>query len=116
MAGGWPAYEFGDGLNGFSGIARDGRGRSTFRITRKGQSESPNRLSVEFQDEFNQYQQDSLSLVDFEDAAASGCEEHRRRGSACAASPARARASRRRARGASESMRRETKGPTPTVQ
>lgn len=74
VAGGWPAYEFGDGLNGFSGIARDGRGRSTFRITRKGQSESPNRLSVEFQDEFNQYQQDSLSLVDFEDAAASGCE------------------------------------------
>lgn len=74
VAGGWPAYEFGDGLNGFSGIARDGRGRSTFRIVRKGQSESPNRLSVEFQDEFNQYQQDSLSLVDFEDAAASGCE------------------------------------------
>ncbi|WP_321474478.1 phage tail protein [uncultured Paludibaculum sp.] len=74
LGGGWPAYEFGDGLNGFSGIARDGQGRSTFRITRKGQSESPNRLSVEFQDEFNQYQQDSLSLVDFEDAAASGCE------------------------------------------
>lgn len=74
IAGGWPAYEFGDGLNGFSGIAVDGQGRSTFRISRKGQSESPNRLSVEFQDEFNQYQQDSLSLVDFDDAAATGCE------------------------------------------
>lgn len=74
IAGGWPAYEFGDGWNGVSGIAVDGQGRSTFRISRKGQSESPNRLSVEFQDEFNQYQQDSLSLVDFDDAAAAGCE------------------------------------------
>ena len=28
----------------------------------------PNRLTVEFQDEFNEYQQDSLSLVDVDDA------------------------------------------------
>ena len=29
---------------------------------------TPNRLTVEFQDEFNEYQQDSLSLVDIDDA------------------------------------------------
>ncbi len=74
LAGGWPSYEFGDGLNGFSGILRKENGGSTFRIWRRGASEIPNRLSVEFQDAFNQYQQDSLSLVDFEDAAAQGCE------------------------------------------
>ena len=30
--------------------------------------DAPNRLTVEFQDEFNEYQQDSLSLVDVDDA------------------------------------------------
>jgi len=37
-------------------------------------AESPNRYTVEFQDEFNEYQQDSLSLVDLEDASATGQE------------------------------------------
>jgi hypothetical protein len=74
LNGGWPAYEFGDGMNGFSGILRRADGASTFRIWRRASSETANRLSVEFQDAFNQYQQDSLSLVDFADAAAQGCE------------------------------------------
>ena len=74
LDGGWPAYEFGDGLNGFSGIMRRAEGASTFRVWRRASSETANRLSVEFQDAFNQYQQDSLSLVDFADAAAQGCE------------------------------------------
>jgi hypothetical protein len=74
LAGGWPAYEFGDGLNGFGAILRKPDGRSTFRIWRRASSETANRLSVEFQDAYNQYQQDSLSLVDYEDAAAQGCE------------------------------------------
>lgn len=74
LDGGWPAYEFGDGMNGFSGILRRSDGASTFRIWRRASSETANRLSVEFQDAFNQYQQDSLSLVDFADAAKQGCE------------------------------------------
>ncbi len=71
---GWPAYEFGDGLNGFSGILRTDGGASTFRIYRRATSETVNRLSVEFQDAFNTYQTDSLSLVDYADAEAQGCE------------------------------------------
>lgn len=71
---GWPAYEFGDGLNGFSGILRKDDGRSSFRIWRRSTAETPNRLSAEFQDAFNQYQQDSLSVVDFDDAGAQGFE------------------------------------------
>ncbi|MBI4890734.1 MAG: hypothetical protein HY821_08930 [Acidobacteria bacterium] len=74
LLGGWPAYEFGDGMNGKSAILRSESGRSTFRIWRRATSATPNRISVEFQDAFNCYQQDSLSLVDFEDAAAQGCE------------------------------------------
>jgi hypothetical protein len=38
------------------------------RLFARSAAETPNRLSVEFQDEFNEYQQDSLSLVDVEDA------------------------------------------------
>ncbi|MBI5280520.1 MAG: hypothetical protein HY858_02470 [Candidatus Solibacter usitatus] len=74
LAGGWPAYEFGDGTNGTTGILRRDNGASTFRIWRRPGSEVANRLSVEFQDAFNQYQRDSLSLVDFDDTAAQGCE------------------------------------------
>ena len=74
ISSGWPASEFGDGLNGFSGILRKDDGRSSFRIWRRSTAESPNRLTAEFQDAFNQYQQDSLSVVDFDDAAAQGCE------------------------------------------
>jgi hypothetical protein len=74
LNGGWPAYEFGDGLNGFSGILRTDAGTSTFRIYRRATSETANRLSVEFQDAFNSYQTDSLSLVDYADAEAQGCE------------------------------------------
>ena len=36
--------------------------------------ETPNRYTVEFQDEFNEYQQDSLSLVDVPDAVIAGQE------------------------------------------
>jgi hypothetical protein len=67
LDGGWPAYEFGDGTNGFSGIARRQDGESTVRLSSRSTAESPNRVSIEFQDQFNEYQQDSLSLVDTED-------------------------------------------------
>jgi hypothetical protein len=71
---GWPAYEFGDGTNGSSGIARDAHGASTVRLLSKSVAELSNRLSVEFQDETNEYQQDSLSVVSDEDQALIGYE------------------------------------------
>jgi len=61
--GGWPAYEFDE-----TSIARNSDGSANFRITAKGAQDTPNRLTVEFQDEFNQYQQDSLSLSDGDDS------------------------------------------------
>jgi hypothetical protein len=67
--GGWPAYEFDS-----SSIARNKDGSSSVTLTSKSAQETPNRLSVEFQDEFNQYQQDSLSLADGDDADLCGQE------------------------------------------
>jgi len=72
--GGWPAYEFGDGSNGISGIARRANGESSVRLWYRSTADSPNRYSLEFQDEFNEYQQDSLSLVDIDDALSGGHE------------------------------------------
>ncbi len=74
LAGGWPAYEFGDGTNGFSGILERENGESTLRIWSRSQAESPNRLALEFQNELNEYRQDSLSLTDKEDVALTGAE------------------------------------------
>jgi hypothetical protein len=66
LNGGWPAYEFGD--NEFSGILRNANGQVSLTVSSVDAADSPNRYTVEFQDEFNQYQQDSLSLVDVNDA------------------------------------------------
>jgi hypothetical protein len=60
--GGWPAYEF-----DATSIARTGDGGSSVKLTKLGAQDTPNRLSIEFQDSFNQYQQDSLSLADEDD-------------------------------------------------
>ncbi|BDC52076.1 hypothetical protein F183_A43910 [Bryobacterales bacterium F-183] len=68
LFGGWPAYEFSDGSADFSGILRRANGEPSLRLWSRSSAESPNRFSVEFQDEFNEYQQDSLSLVDVDDA------------------------------------------------
>lgn len=65
LNGGWPAYEFGD--NAFSGIARRSNGEVSFSVSSLSAANSPNRYTVEFQDQFNEYQQDSLSLVDVND-------------------------------------------------
>jgi len=72
LEGGWPAYEFSDSSDVFSGIARKANGSPTIRLWSKSGADTPNRLTVEFQDEFNQYQQDSLSLVDIDDAILTG--------------------------------------------
>ena len=74
LDGGWPAYEFSDGSAPFSGIVRNPNGTSTVRLTSRTIAETSNRLSVEFQDESNEYQQDSLSLVDSDDSALIGYE------------------------------------------
>jgi hypothetical protein len=67
--GGWPAYEFDP-----SSIARNSDGSASFKMTTKAAQDTPNRLSIEFQDAFNQYQQDSLSLADEDDVDLCGQE------------------------------------------
>ncbi|MBI3679005.1 MAG: hypothetical protein HY235_01135 [Acidobacteria bacterium] len=74
LNGGWPAYEFGDGTNGLSGIARRENGAPSLRLWGRGTADTPNRMSIEFQDEFNLYQQDSLSVVDADDSLQTGYE------------------------------------------
>src|SRR5262249_22945761 len=74
LNGGWPAYEFGDGTNGTTGLLRRDSGEPALRIWSRSAASTPNRFSVEFQDSQNEYQQDSLSLVDLDDLLRSGQE------------------------------------------
>lgn len=74
LDGGWPSYEFSDGSAPFSGILRKANGEAYIRFWARSAAESPNRYTVEFQDEFNEYQQDSLSLVDIDDTLLMGQE------------------------------------------
>jgi hypothetical protein len=74
LNGGWPSYEFGDGSSGATGILRRPNGEPSLRIWSRSTTESPNRFTVEFQDAFNEYQQDSLSLSDVDDVARTGQE------------------------------------------
>jgi len=74
LGGGWPAYEFGDGTNGTTGILRKASGEPAIRLWSRPTAESPNRWSVEFQNSFNEYQQDSVSMLDLDDVLASGQE------------------------------------------
>jgi len=69
---GWPAYEFGD--NAISGILRNADGSSSLRVYSRSMADTPNFVSIEFQDELNEYQQDSLSMFDADDAALCGQE------------------------------------------
>jgi hypothetical protein len=72
LNGGWPVYEFGDGTNGTTGIARAGDQSSTFRVMSRSSADTPNRFSVECQDAFNSYQQDSVTLVNPDDVQSCG--------------------------------------------
>jgi len=72
LNGGWPAYEFSD--TSFSGILRSSNGTPSLTLTSQSIANSPNQYTVEFQDEFNDYQQDSLSLVDIDDLLLTGQE------------------------------------------
>jgi hypothetical protein len=74
--GGWPAYVYSDGsVPGVkSGILRRRDGSAAFRMWSRPMADTPNRFSVEFADAFNEYQQDSLALVDAEDIQRAGQE------------------------------------------
>jgi hypothetical protein len=74
LDGGWPSYEFGDGSSGTSGIARLDGGQASIRLWSRSSTDTPNRFSVEFQDSFNEFQQDSFSLVDVDDLNRTGQE------------------------------------------
>ncbi|MGA3023973.1 MAG: phage tail protein [Bryobacteraceae bacterium] len=69
---GWPAYEFGDTV--FSGIARRSNGSISLTVSSQTLANTPNRFTVEFQDQLNEYQQDSLSLSDLDDVLLTGQE------------------------------------------
>jgi hypothetical protein len=70
--GGWPSYEFGDGSNGYSGIMRLANGAPSVAVTSRGIADTPNALTVEFQDALNGYQQDSYQMADPNDARLTG--------------------------------------------
>jgi hypothetical protein len=69
LFGGWAAYEFDEG-----DILRDTNGEPRVRVYSRNSADTPNRYSVEFQDAFNEYQQDSFSLLDLEDVVTVGQE------------------------------------------
>ena len=71
---GWPCYEFGDGSTGFSGILRRQNGEPSVILSSRSTADTPNRLTAEFQDALNGYQQDSYSIVDPDDVARAGQE------------------------------------------
>ena len=74
LYGGWPAYEFSDSSASFSGIAKTSKGVSSLTLSALGIAETYNRISVEFQDEQNEYQQDSLSVANTNDSDLIGFE------------------------------------------
>ena len=69
LFGGWPIYEFNE-----SSIVRGTRGEPEFRLWSRSTADSPNRITLEFQDAFNEFQQDSLSFADLEDVRRTGQE------------------------------------------
>src|SRR5205823_955270 len=75
LDGGWPAYEFGDGSTASaSGIMRLPDRASSVKLWSRNAADCPNRFTTEFQDAFNEYQQDSYSVVDAGDVAKTGQE------------------------------------------
>ncbi len=64
LAGGWPVYEFGDGSEGRGGILRSPSGAPMFRMFSRGSADCPNRIHAEFQDAWNEFQTDRISLFD----------------------------------------------------
>lgn len=67
IGGGWPTYEFGDGVGGTTGILLKANREPDFRIFSKLSQDSPNRVSFEIQDALNEFRQDSVSIADTDD-------------------------------------------------
>jgi hypothetical protein len=72
LNGGWPAYEFSDGSTGTANILRKANGEPSVQVSSRSIADTPNQVSVEFQDAFNGYQQDSLLTVDVDDIQLTG--------------------------------------------
>jgi hypothetical protein len=72
LNGGWPAYEFSDGSTGVANILRKANGEPSVQVFSRSIADTPNQVTVEFQDAFNGYQQDSLLTVDVADTALTG--------------------------------------------
>ena len=72
LAGGWPAYEFSDGSTGAANILRKPNGEASVQVSCRNIADTPNQVTVEFQDAFNGYQQDSLLTVDVDDIQLTG--------------------------------------------
>ena len=72
LNGGWPAYEFSDGSTGVANILRKSNGEPSVQVSSRSIADTPNQITVEFQDAFNSYQQDSLLTVDVEDVQLTG--------------------------------------------
>ena len=74
LNGGWPNYEFGDGSTGVTGILRLPNGAPSVRLYSRSMADTPNSLTVEFQDALNDYQQDSYTVADPNDVTLCGQE------------------------------------------
>ena len=72
LNGGWPAYEFSDGSTGVANILRKANGEPSVQVSSRSIADTPNQVTVEFQDAFNGYQQDSLLTVDVDDIQLTG--------------------------------------------
>lgn len=67
LSGGWPVYEFGDGVLSEGNILLDGRQHSRFKVYSRPSNEVPNRVHFEIQDALNEFRQDSISIADVDD-------------------------------------------------
>lgn len=76
LNGGWPSYHYADGsVDGVqSAILRRADGSPTVRLWSRPMADTPNRFALEFADQFNEFQQDSLSLSDVENIQRTGQE------------------------------------------
>lgn len=75
LNGGWPAYHYSDGSDATAAnILRLSNGGSSIRISSRSNNEVPNRVSAEFADEHNEFQQDSLVVTDTKDILRAGRE------------------------------------------
>lgn len=74
LDGGWPSFEANDGSVGTCTILADKVGDIDLRLFCQPTSQTPNRLTVEYQDSRNDYRNGSLSLVDLDDVGRAGSE------------------------------------------